>query len=491
MFVDKRSSGILCPIFSLSSMEGIGTMGKGAYDFVDFLVETKQTYWQVLPIGITSYGNSPYQSFSSFAGNPFFIDLELLKQESLLDQEDIDIDWGDPQYIDYNNIENCKYNILKKAFRNSLFTKEQEEEAYIQFPWLQDFGIFMSLKETYQGQSRRDWENNSIKSMLLEESSEYLNEEGRFHVFLQIKFYQQWFDLKKYANTHNILLIGDLPIFVSGDSVDIWVNPEYFLLDEQGHEISVAGVPPDYFSETGQLWGNPLYDWETIKKDDFSWWITRIVRSLELFDVLRIDHFRAFESYWAIPQGEKTAINGEWIKAPGKELFDLLKEQMGELPIIAEDLGIITPAVEELMSHTNFPGMSVLHFAFDDHSDNPYKPENITENKVVYTGTHDNNTTLGWSLDTNNQNDVHNVSKRFTYDTISSDTFVKNFIEMAWSTKANTAIVPIQDLLFLGEEARINTPSTIGNNWNWRMKTLPDSSTKKWLHDITIKYNRI
>ena len=191
MFVDKRSSGILCPIFSLSSMEGIGTMGKGAYDFVDFLVETKQTYWQVLPIGITSYGNSPYQSFSSFAGNPFFIDLELLKQESLLDQEDIDIDWGDPQYIDYNNIENCKYNILKKAFRNSLFTKEQEEEAYIQFPWLQDFGIFMSLKETYQGQSRRDWENNSIKSMLLEESSEYLNEEGRFHVFLQIKFYQQ------------------------------------------------------------------------------------------------------------------------------------------------------------------------------------------------------------------------------------------------------------------------------------------------------------
>ena len=495
MFFNKRSAGILCPIFSLPNAEGIGTLGNCAYDFVDFLVETNQTYWQVLPIGTTSYGNSPYQSFSSFAGNPFFIDLDLLKKEGLLHQGDLDANWDPEHNINYAHVEYHKYEILKKAFKNSAFTKAQEKKAYLQFPWLEDFGIFMSLRATHKDQARVEWGECSTKELLPNEASSYLNEEGRFHIFLQVKFYEQWFELKKYANARNISLVGDLPIFVSGDSVDVWVNPEFFLLDEQGISTAVAGVPPDYFSDTGQLWGNPLYDWDKIKEDDFTWWIDRITRSLDLFDVLRIDHFRGFESYWSIPQGEETAINGEWVTAPGQELFDLLKEKMGELPVIAEDLGIITEDVKDLMLHTGFPGMSVLQFAFDHHSDNPYKPENTIENKVVYTGTHDNDTTKGWYLDPQNAQNIHNAIEYFplreTESEMTPELFVSEIIEIAWSTKAIIAVLPIQDLLSLGGEARMNTPSTVGDhNWSWRMKALPDPSKKQWLKDITLKHHR-
>ncbi|MGL5956766.1 MAG: 4-alpha-glucanotransferase [Brevinema sp.] len=488
MIFKKRASGILCPIFSLPSNEGIGTLGQKAYDFVEFLAQSKQAYWQILPIGITSYGDSPYQSFSSYAGNPYFIDLDILCKEGLLSSDDCTLDWGNKEYVDYEQLWNKKYPLLRKAFQNASFTKTALQTACQQFFWLEDYAIFMALKNHYQGKSRLEWEEGSLKSLVKKELLKSLESEIAFHVFVQVKFYEQWFALKKFANQHQVAIIGDIPIFVANDSADVWADPKYFYLDQTGQSTVVAGVPPDYFSETGQLWGNPLYNWEQLKKDQFSWWIQRIQTNLELFDGIRIDHFRGFESYWSIPYGEETAINGTWIKAYGRELFDLLKKQTKNLPVIAEDLGIITPEVKSLIEDTGFPGMCILQFAFDYHTDNPYKPENIKENRVVYTGTHDNNTSVGWFCDPQNSEQVqHLLHDYFHEESLDSNQFIKRFIEMAWASKAHTAIIPIQDLLGLGTEARINTPATVGDNWKWRLLEIPSYS---WLLEITEKYNR-
>lgn len=489
--LNKRAAGILCPIFSLPSEEGIGTFGKKAYEFVDFLADTKQSYWQVLPMGLTSYGDSPYQSFSSYAGNPYFIDLVFLKEKSYLKDKDLDIDWGDSRYIDYEKLWNKKYELLKKAFQQSDFGKKEMEEACQKFSWLEDFSTYMALKYANKGKARVEWSEFRTKKTLSQDIVQGLAEEKYFHMFVQVQFYQQWTKLKQYANNKSISIIGDLPIFVSGDSADVWANPEYFQLDKDGSPSSVAGVPPDYFSETGQLWGNPLYDWDKIEKDKFTWWIRRIQDNLSLYDIVRIDHFRGFESYWSIPAEEKTAIKGQWIEAPGSKLFKTLKKQIPKLPIIAEDLGIITEEVQELIEETGFPGMAILQFAFDDDPENLYKPCNIENNKVVYTGTHDNDTTIGWFLDPKNKIAVQNA---LTYlhlpKKCNALEFTDHLIKAAWVCKANMAIVPIQDLLSLGTEARINTPSTLGNNWKWRMLTMPDNNRKQWLLDLTKKYKR-
>lgn len=487
---NQRSAGVLCPIFSLPSNEGIGTLGTKAYEFIDCLASSKQAYWQVLPIGVTSYGDSPYQSFSSFAGNPYFIDLEMLKKEGLLKKGDLDIDWGHPNDIDYEKLWNEKYKILRKAFQNSSFSDDQEAQAYLKFSWLKDYATFMALKHYYKGVGRVEWETGSVKTLCDPSIIKKIGKEIKFHVFLQSIFFEQWFELKQYAHAKKIALIGDLPIFVANDSVDVWAHPEYFYLDEHGNTTAVAGVPPDYFSETGQLWGNPLYDWKKIEADGFRWWVDRIKQTMTFFDAVRIDHFRAFESYWHIPQGEVTAINGKWVKAPGQKFFDVLKQELGELPIIAEDLGIITEEVVELMKYTGFPGMAILHFAFDHHEDNPYKPHNIIENKVVYTGTHDNNTTLGWYQDPQNQESVTMAKTYIPEQSQTAEDFVKGLIELAWGSKARIAVLPIQDLLMLGEEAKINTPSTLGTNWKWRMSNFPNISQQQYLKEITEKYQR-
>lgn len=491
MSLKERSSGILCPIFSLPSQEGIGTLGQGAYDFIEFLAQSNQRYWQILPIGVTSYGDSPYQSFSSYAGNPYFIDLQILVQENLLTNNDIDIDWGELQYVNYEKLWNTKYPILRKAFSRANFSQKEYTEACECYFWLEDYATFMALKHHYQGASRLEWKEGKLKSLLSENLKNELSSEIYFHAFLQVKFYQQWNNIKNFANSKGISIIGDIPIFVANDSVDVWANPEIFYLDANGQSTVVAGVPPDYFSETGQLWGNPLYNWDQLKKDQYQWWIQRIETNLLLFDVVRIDHFRGFEAYWSVPFGEETAKNGRWVKAYGNELFNMLITKHSDtLPIIAEDLGIITQEVKTLIQEIGFPGMTILQFAFDEHEDNPYKPENIQENTIVYTGTHDNDTSVGWFQNPENSNAVKQlVSKYFQVENISSEEFISKFIELAWASKANTVILPIQDLLGLGSEARINTPSTFGNNWKWRLCEIPINLSNN-LKNLTQKYFR-
>lgn len=487
----ERSSGILCPIFSLPSSEGIGTLGKMSYDFVDFLSNTEQKYWQVLPIGPTSLGDSPYQSFSSFAGNPYFIDLNILVDKGFLALKDIqDLSWGDSSSIDYALLWKKKYQLLRQSFKKVSFDKNFKEKLWFQYPWLEDYARFMALKTHFSGISRTKWPEGSLKYLCSETLFLGLDDEILFHTFLQAEFYEQWTNLHNYASSKGLEIIGDLPIFVAEDSSDLWANPEIFQLDSDGLCTKVAGVPPDYFSKDGQLWGNPLYDWDYLQKNKFSWWISRIKQTFSLFDVLRIDHFRAFDAYWSIPYGSAKATSGEWVKCPGKEFFDQLFKEIGSVKIIAEDLGIITEDVKKLMNYLEFPGMKVLQFAFDDDMDNPYKPHNIEKNSIVYTGTHDNDTTVGWFLDPKNKEYRENALRYMHLNNPSPEEFTQNLIELAFTSSANTVITPIQDLLFLGTKARINKPSTIGNNWKWRMNDLPNDSLKNYLYSLMNTSNR-
>lgn len=490
----ERSSGILMHITSLPSPYGIGSFGKEAYEFVGFLVKAGQKYWQILPIGSTGYGDSPYQSFSTFAGNPLFIDLDLLKEDDLLQIEEFEgLDFGNnPEKVDYNKVLHHKLWVLRKAFERGRERYKKAVEIFekANIEWIEDYGLYMALKFHFDLTSWQEWDE-AIKFREKEAMDYYketLQEEIEYWIFIQFLFFQQWEELKKYANNSGISIIGDIPIYVAEDSVDTWKNSEVFLLDENKRPIKVAGCPPDAFSKTGQLWGNPLYRWDLLESRGFDWWIERIKGSMKLYDVIRIDHFRGLESYWAVPYGEKTAEEGAWVKGPGIKLFDAIKEKLGDVNIIAEDLGFLTPEVITLREKTEYPGMKVLQFAFDTREESDYLPHNYDKNCVVYTGTHDNDTVTGW-FHTAPLKDVEFAERYLKLN--EEEGYHWGFIRGAWSSVGDLAIAQLQDFLGLGSEARMNIPSTIGGNWHWRVKRedLTIELAEK-IHEITKLYGR-
>jgi 4-alpha-glucanotransferase len=491
-----RASGILMHISSLPSDYGIGTMGKEAYKFVDFLAEAKQVYWQILPICPTSYGDSPYQSFSTNAGNPYFIDLDMLEEEGLLDKDDYkNIKWGaDKSKVDYANIYNKRFPVLRKAFerfKNSDLTEFNEFLAQNEM-WISNYALFMSIKDENNGVSWLEWDDNLRKrdshSLWLFKSAH--EEDVMFWEFLQFKFFEQWRKLKAYANERGIKIIGDIPIYVALDSADVWVHPDLFELDEDLIPTAVAGCPPDAFSPTGQLWGNPLYNWSRHKETDYGWWLNRITASTELYDLVRIDHFRGFDGYYSIPYGDETAENGEWRVGPGIEFFKFAEDKLGKLPIIAEDLGFLTPSVLEMLEKSGFPGMKVLEFAFDPREESNYLPYNYVKNCVVYIGTHDNDTILGWANDMDK--DTISFCKKFLdYDGEINEDFVWKFIKTAFASVGDTAIIQMQDYLMIGSDARMNIPSILGGNWQWRAgKRDFTKSLANKIADVTRTYGR-
>ena len=473
----ERSSGILFHPTSLPGKYGIGTLGKEAYAFIDFLKKSRQKLWQIFPLGPTGYGDSPYQSFSSFAGNPYLIDFDLLIEAHLLSEEDLrDVFFGDnEEYIDYGAIYNQKYPLLRKAYENFKSSDNHEMRENLEHfkrenaSWLNDYSLYISLKNHFNGLPWNEWAHD-IKNREHGAMEHYKNEladDIEYHNFIQFLFFKQWGDVKRYANENGIKIIGDIPIFVAADSSDAWANPEIFLFDEERKPVKVAGVPPDYFSATGQLWGNPLYNWQKLKETNYSWWVERVRANLSTCDIIRIDHFRGFEAYWAVPYGDDTAINGQWEPGPGIDLFNAIKSQLGELPIIAEDLGLMTQGVIDLREATGLPGMKILGFAFDSGEENDYLPHTYTKNCVVYTGTHDNDTLIGWFQKAKEED------RQFARDYLNSrsdDEIHWNAIRGAWSSVANMAISPVQDFLGLGSEARINTPGVAAGNWQWRLR---------------------
>ena len=473
----ERSSGILFHPTSLPGKYGIGTLGKEAYAFIDFLKKSRQKLWQTFPLGPTGYGDSPYQSFSSFAGNPYLIDFDLLIEAHLLSEEDLrDVFFGDnEEYIDYGAIYNQKYPLLRKAYENFKSSDNHEMKENLEHfkrenaSWLNDYSLYISLKNHFNGLPWNEWAHD-IKNREHGAMEHYKNEladDIEYHNFIQFLFFKQWGDVKRYANENGIKIIGDIPIFVAADSSDAWANPEIFLFDEERKPVKVAGVPPDYFSATGQLWGNPLYNWQKLKETNYSWWVERVRANLSTCDIIRIDHFRGFEAYWAVPYGDDTAINGQWEPGPGIDLFNAIKSQLGELPIIAEDLGLMTQGVIDLREATGFPGMKILGFAFDSGEENDYLPHTYTKNCVVYTGTHDNDTLIGWFQKAKEED------RQFARDYLNSrsdDEIHWDAIRGAWSSVASMAISPVQDFLGLGSEARINTPGVAAGNWQWRLR---------------------
>lgn len=471
-----RSAGILLPVSALPSPWGIGTFGQTARDFVDFLYEGGQSYWQILPVCPTGYGDSPYQSVSSYAGNPYYIDLDELHEKGLLPKEAYqDLSWGeDPARVDYGRLYKQRFKVLRTAAARArkLYTDELEAFCRQESEWLEDYALFMALKDDNSGNAWSLWPDplKRREEEALEEARERLSEDLWFWRTVQYLFYSQWGELKRYANDRGIEIIGDLPIYVSLDSADVWAEPDVFQLDEDLRPVAVAGCPPDGFSDIGQLWGNPLFRWEKLKEEGYAWWFRRIAFQFRIYDVLRIDHFRGFESYYAIPFGETTARNGAWEPGPGFDFFKTLKEKMGDLPIIAEDLGFLTPEVLMLLQKTGFPGMKVLEFAFDSRDSNAnYLPYAYPRECVVYTGTHDNDTIQGWMKTAPRQD----VEKAIRYLRLTEDEgYHWGMMRCAWGSVADLAVMQMQDLLGLGSEARFNTPSTLGHNWVWR--ALPD-----------------
>lgn len=473
-----RKSGILLPVSSIPSRYGIGTFSKEAYEFVDFLKEAGQKLWQILPLGPTGYGDSPYQSFSTFAGNPYYIDLEALVEEGYLTETECSAcDFGDnEEYVDYEKLYFARFPLLRKAFERAFGEKKLDSSApYRRFvkenaDWLEDYALYMAVKNSFGGVSWAEWDEDirTRRPEALKAYSEKYREDVAFYRFQQYLFYTQWRKLKTYANSQGIEIVGDIPIYVAFDSADTWASPELFQLDENCVPIAVAGCPPDAFSETGQLWGNPLYDWKYHKKTGFAWWLKRISYCFRLYDIVRIDHFRGFDEYWSVPYGDLTAENGKWCKGPGYAIFDRMKSTLGEQKVIAEDLGFLTDSVIKLVEKTGYPGMKILQFAFDSREDSDYLPHNYPKNCVVYTGTHDNDTTLGWftALPAADREFAEEYL-HFAEDEVEAEW---EFIRAAISSVADTAIIPMQDYLGLDERARINIPSTLGNNWKWRMK---------------------
>lgn len=473
-----RSSGILLPISALPSPYGIGTLGRAAYDFADFLHAAGQKYWQLLPLGPTSYGDSPYQSFSTFAGNPYFIDLDLLRQEGLLEQAELDgADWGDhPRYVDYGRIYAARFTVLRAAFRRGWDRDRAMVTAFAgENPWLGNYALYMAVKKHFAMKSWLDWPDEAIRLRrpeALERYSRELREDVDFFTYLQFLFYRQWMALREYIHSLGIRIIGDLPIYVAMDSADVWAEPEFFQLGEGNVPTEVSGVPPDYFSADGQLWGNPLYDYDRMRSDGFGWWIRRVEGASRLFDVIRIDHFRGLESYWAVPYGAATAKAGRWRKGPGMDLVGVLTGWFPGLEIIAEDLGFLTPEVHQLLADSGLPGMKVLEFAFDSREPSNYLPHTYERNCVCYVGTHDNETVMQWR----DQADRADVTYARKYLGLSeAEGFNWGVIRGGMSSVADTFVAQMQDYLGLGAEGRMNTPGTLGGNWQWRL--LPGEAT--------------
>lgn len=466
-----RSCGILMHITSLPSPYGIGTFGKEAEHFADWLRDAGQKYWQVLPIGPTGYGDSPYQPFSSFAGNPLLIDLDELVENGFLTKKSVEeADYGaDPSYVDYEKVNKCKMALLREAFAG--FTDDVGYTSFVmdEQDWLDDYALFTALKEKFGGKPWTMWDDD-IKMREPEAMKRWqdeLKDEIKFVKFVQYIFFRQWDRFHRYCNKNGIQIIGDIPIYVSPDSADVWAQPELFELDEQRNPKRVAGVPPDYFSKTGQLWGNPLYNWEEMHNTGYKWWLKRIGKSKENYDMLRIDHFRAFDTYYAIPAGHQTAEHGTWEKGPGMELFNAIKNDIGDVNIIAEDLGEIFDSVKELLKDTGFPGMRVLQFGFNpDNTDNIHLPHNYPANCCAYTGTHDNATIMQWYKEADPKSRA--MAKRYLKPNLFKK-FNMCCIRTVYASPANLAIIPMQDVLGLGKEGRMNVPSTLGGNWNWRM----------------------
>jgi len=507
-----RASGILLHPTSLPGRYGIGDLGQAAYDFVDFLEATGQSLWQVLPLGPTGYGDSPYQCFSAFAGNPLLINLEVLVQEGLLDAGNLaELPNLSADRVEYGPVIEFKNKLLCRAHENFIqHGSEAAKSEYLKFTeqmawWLDDYATFRAIKDEHEGKGWTTWEpylrdrENQAMHFFRENHAAQISR----HKFWQYLFFKQWLALAAYANGKGVRIIGDVPIFVAHDSADVWANPELFYLDEEGGPTMVAGVPPDYFSETGQLWGNPLYRWELMAQDGYQWWMNRIRATLSLVDIVRLDHFRGFEKYWAVPASEETAINGEWLPGPGADFFQAVKNAFanpeGSLPIIAENLGLITPEVEKLRNDFDLPGMRILQFAFGtDPQADEFKPYSFTPNTVVYTGTHDNDTTVGWFTtegagDSTRSNNEVTEERDFVLKYLGSGgTEIHwDFIRLALASVANTAITPLQDVFGLGSEARMNTPARESGNWGWRYR--PEQLTpeiRDRLAELTEIYGR-
>lgn len=472
-----RGSGILCPISSLPSPYGIGCFSKEAYQFVDFLKKAGQKYWQILPIGQTSYGDSPYQSFSTFAGNPYFICLEALIQEGLLTEEECNLcDFGnDPMYVDYGKLYEQRYVLLKKAFKRSNVANNPKFQKFLidNQDWLDDYSFFMALKHYFHDVSWIQWpkEVRMRDTEVLQDYRVKLKNNIEFYEYIQFLFFHQWDKLKQYGNQKGIKIIGDIPIYVAFDSADAWANPELFQFDEDRKPVAVAGCPPDGFSKTGQLWGNPLYQWEYHEGTNYQWWVRRMEACYRLYDVIRIDHFRGFDEYYSIPASAKTAEHGHWKSGPGMKLMNVIQKKLGNVEIIVEDLGYINDSVRELVAQSGFPNMKVLEFAFDirdSSGPSEYLPYNYDKNCVVYTGTHDNETLAGW-LENLSLEELEQIDRYLGCSKMKKIDRLRGMIRLAQSSTANLCVIPIQDYLGLGNEARMNKPSTIGNNWKWRL----------------------
>ena len=491
-----RRNGMLLPIASLPSPYGIGGFSKEAYEFIDLLEETGQKLWQILPLGPTSYGDSPYQSFSTFAGNPYFIDLDTLVEKGWLTKEACEAsDYGDNEsYIDYGRIYNSRFVLLKQAFLNSDVLSDEKFAEFCKANqhWLPDYALYMALKNQNDGKSWIEWEEEIRlrKPEAVEYYKKELEEECNFYEFLQYEFHEQWTKVKEYAHEKGIQIVGDVPIYVAFDSADTWANPELFQLDEKNLPLGVAGCPPDAFSATGQLWGNPLYNWAYHKTTGYDWWLKRIAYCFDLYDIVRIDHFRGFDEYYSIPYGDETAVNGHWEKGPGMDLFDAVKEKLGELDIIAEDLGFLTESVFQLLKDSGYPGMKVLQFAFDPSEDSDYLTYKYQRNCVVYTGTHDNDTTAGW-FEKLSDGDREVALRYMNSFYTPKEEQHWDLIALAMRSTADTCIIPVQDFLGLGSEARINMPSTLGDNWKWRMtKGAFSEELKEKIRRMTKLYGR-
>lgn len=475
IFSFNRAGGILLHPTSLPGDYGIGDIGTNAYKFVDFLKKNNFRVWQILPLGPTGYGNSPYQCFSAFAGNPYLISIEQITKDYKVSDNIQKPDVRNPAKIDYEPIIQYKMAFLKNFFEN-YFTKLKlsTNEEYLQFKneqeyWLHDYALFMSIKDQFNQKSWLDWdlEFKLYNKKTLQEWSDQHTNEIEFHKFVQFLFFSQWTELKTYANSNGITIVGDIPIYVSLDSSDVWSNQKLFFLKE-GKPMVVAGVPPDFFSKTGQLWGNPIYNWPLMKKNGYKWWLSRISQMLQLVDIIRLDHFRGFEAYWEVPGTAKTAETGKWIKGPDESLFKVLKKKFSPLPLIAEDLGVITPEVNELRKKFSFPGMKILQMAFGDHDfvEKRFLPHNIEYNSVSYTGTHDNLPILGWW----NESSDETKESVLEYLNDTEDNIISNLIRTVWASTSALAVIPMQDLLHLGSDSRMNFPGTLSNNWEWRFQ---------------------
>ena len=477
----ERSSGVLMPMSSLPSRYGIGTMGKEAFRFVDFLAAAAQKYWQLLPLGPTGYGDSPYSSCSTFAGNPYLIDLDLLIEDGLLKRKEVEaVDWGsNPAKTDYGILYQERLPLLRRAYERGKEKYRVEFEAFCaeNARWLNNYTLYVAVKKHFDMKSWTEWPDDTIRMHRPEgvlKYSELLRDEIDFQAFVQFLFFRQWEALKAYAVKKGIRLIGDIPIYVAMDSADIWSEPQFFQLDTQYRPKEVAGVPPDAFTDAGQLWGNPLYDWARMKADGYGWWIRRIEGATKLFDVLRIDHFRGMDSYWAVPSGEATAKNGHWREGPGMGLVGVLTSWFNETDFIAEDLGYLTPSVRKLVKDSGLPGMKVMEFAFDAHGDSDYLPHCCGENSVCYLGTHDNDTVMGWLTTTSKEDRA--FAKRYMHIT-QGEGWCWGMIRSGMATASRLFVVLMQDLLELDGSARMNTPGKESGNWCWRM--LPGAATEE------------